>query len=466
MKKFIEFIKKKWIIDTSKTVLLVIILIALFIALNLWVEQANLPSIDATEEKLYSLSDASKEEVRKIDEDITIYFFGIDDKTSVVDLAKQYSRENDKIKVEVVTVSDRPDLAEKYGVSDGDQGIIVQSPDQYKVISTYDLYTYDYSTGTSIDVTEQKLTNALTETTIAEKPTVYFLTGHEETSNFIMFTTFLENEINEVQSLNLLSTGMPEDCDCLIISSPQNDFTSYEADLIIQYIQNGGNILWLNNSMSSDLPNVQRVLDQYGVSISHGTVREESTDYMILNQNSYIMPSMSYHPITEYIMTDGAILFLDSTKLEFVDDDTLSSLNVSMTPILQSSSTSYFDPTDTNEEQETGPFILGAECDKTFENGTESKLIIYANSKFASDTSVSSQQASAFALLSNKDLALNSVSYLTEREDAITLRKDTGAVTYTASASQDLTIRVIIFAVPLVIIVIGIIVWQLRRRKK
>ena len=61
---------------------------------------------------------------------------------------------------------------------------------------------------------------------------------------------------------------------------------------------------------------------------------------------------------------------------------------------------------------------------------------------------------------------MNSISYLVDREEDITARKDTGTVTYTATEQQDIIIRCIIFAVPILIIIIGIIVWQIRRRKK
>ena len=67
---------------------------------------------------------------------------------------------------------------------------------------------------------------------------------------------------------------------------------------------------------------------------------------------------------------------------------------------------------------------------------------------------------------SNKDFLANSISYLTDRKDNITLRKDTGLVTYTATAKEDQIIRIIITALPIMIIIIGIIVWQVRRRKK
>ena len=58
------------------------------------------------------------------------------------------------------------------------------------------------------------------------------------------------------------------------------------------------------------------------------------------------------------------------------------------------------------------------------------------------------------------------MAYLSDREEDITARKSTGTVTYTATEQQDTVVRAIIFAVPVVIILIGLIVWQKRRRKK
>ena len=66
----------------------------------------------------------------------------------------------------------------------------------------------------------------------------------------------------------------------------------------------------------------------------------------------------------------------------------------------------------------------------------------------------------------NKDLVLNSIAYLSDREEDITVRKSTGAVTYTATETENRVILAIITIVPLLIIIIGIIVWIKRRRKK
>lgn len=37
-------------------------------------DKLNLPTLDFTEEKLYSVSDESKEKVKDIDQEVTIYF--------------------------------------------------------------------------------------------------------------------------------------------------------------------------------------------------------------------------------------------------------------------------------------------------------------------------------------------------------------------------------------------------------
>ena len=73
--------------------------------------------------------------------DINIYFVGYSEDDSTLDLAKQYTKSNEKIKVEAVTATDRPDLVEKYGIETDSEGISVESGSQYKVLASNDLYT-------------------------------------------------------------------------------------------------------------------------------------------------------------------------------------------------------------------------------------------------------------------------------------------------------------------------------------
>lgn len=126
-------------------------------------------------------------------------------------------------------------------------------------------------------------------------------------------------------------------------------------------------------------------------------------------------------------------------------------------------------------EEEKGAFLVGAQFDKRVTEANEetdtkevkSKLIIYGENYFVSDYQLTqSTQTPMVAYRQNKDLVLNSIAYLSNREEDITVRKSTGAVTYTATEQENRIILGIITFVPLFIIAIGIIVWRVRRRKK
>ena len=109
--KFIEIIKKKWLVDGTKTFILIAIIIAIFIGINLSMQKLELTPIDFSQEKLYSLTEESKEKVKDIDKDVNIYFIGYADDDSNLDLAKQYKKVNEKIVAEAIDINNRPDLA-------------------------------------------------------------------------------------------------------------------------------------------------------------------------------------------------------------------------------------------------------------------------------------------------------------------------------------------------------------------
>ena len=154
--RFIQSIKKKWLINGTRTLILILIILAVFVGINILMQKLELTPIDLSQEKLYTLTEESKEKVKDIEKDINIYFVGYQDGDSTLELAKQYNKANEKIKVEAVTVESRPDLAEKYGFENGSTGIIVECGEKYKVLTYQDLVTYDQSTYETIDIAEER----------------------------------------------------------------------------------------------------------------------------------------------------------------------------------------------------------------------------------------------------------------------------------------------------------------------
>lgn len=485
--KFIETIKKKWLIDGTMTCLLVVIIICIFIAINMVMQKLELTPIDFTEEKLYTLTDESKEKVKDIDKDVNIYFIGYTDEESTVDLAKQYNKANEKINVEAVDINNRPDLAQKYGIESGTQGIIIECGEKSKVLTENDLVTYDTSTYETISIAEEKLTTSIQSVVSDKVPKVYFLNGYSEFSlnkNMYYLSMFLGNEINETDTLDILTTGkVPDDCDTLVITTPNKDFDDIATNAIIEYINSGRNILWLNSAVvtQTNMPNVNKVLEIYGVKpFEIGIIRETDSSKMVTDSPDLIIPEIEYSKITKDIYNTTGVIFINATKVN-IDEDRLEELNIEKTDLLLASEGSYFRTNFNNqsdlpsEDEEKGEFVVGAELIKTIKTENEetgegkiqSKLVIYGENYFISDNKLSqNSQYGAIQLAYNKDLALNSIAYLADREQDITARKNTGTVTYTATEEQDMIIKIVIFTIPVLIIIAGIIVWQVRRRKK
>ena len=488
MRKLIEIIKKKWIKDSVLTVVLVLILIAVFILINLLFMKLDITPFDFTKQGLYSLSDESKEQIKNVTQNVTMYFFGYDDSSTAVTLAKQYHDLNDKITIQIIDTSERPDLAAEYNVNTTSQLVAVQATERYKIIDSSDMYTYDSSTGQYIDVTEQKLTNAILDVTIAKKPQIYFLTGHGEygidsSSPMGTLATYIENDVNEVNKLDLLTSDMPETCDVLVIANPTSDFTDLETEKIQNYINAGGKIVWMQDpymfisgwTESTEYPNITKILSQFGISFSSGVVCEESSSNMIAGTPDLIIPTMSYNGIVKDLYTDGTVAFLDSGKINNVSDEELENLGVTASPFLKSTDTSFYreninsDISQKQDSDEEGPFVLGEILTKKIDDNTESTLVAYSNALFATNYTVqiSGSIGTPISIRENKDIILNTIAYLSDREDAIRIRKDTGIVTFDAITEMENKIVLwIIFAIPIFIIIAGIVITIIRKRKK
>lgn len=485
--KFIEIIKKKWLIKTSTTMILIVSIIAIFITINILMQKWDLTPIDFTEEKLYTLTEESKEKVKNIDKEVNIYFVGYAEDNTNLDLAKQYKKVNEKITAVAIDANSRPDLVQKYGIENGTQGIIVECGEKSKVLTDNDLVTYDMTTYETINIAEEKFTSSIQSVTSNKIPKVYFVDGYSEISlnqNMKYLSAFLQNEINETSTLNILATGkIPDDCDTLVITTPDKDFDDVATNSILDYIKSGRNILWLNAAMTvnKELPNVNRILAEYGINpFEVGIIRETDSQKMVSGAPDLIIPNIEYSEITKDLYSSTGVIFINATKIN-INEDKLEELKVEKTELVKTSENAYFrtnfnvQSNNPTGDEEKKSFLLGAKLEKTIkeantennESAIKSNLIIFGENYFATDYQLSANsQYGAIQLAYNKDLVLNSIAYLVDREEDITARKNTGVVPYTATEKQDLIIRIIIFAVPALIILNGIIIWQIRRRKK
>ena len=460
---------------------MVAIVIACYVLINWGASKIKIEDIDCTTKKLYSLSDESKDKVKNIDKDITIKLINMDNYSYISEYADKYEAINKKIKIEKIDdLSSRVDLQTKYNISSSDNLIVVTCGEKEKTLNVSDLYTYDYSTNKQVDKTEEAITNAIVEVTIDQKPHIYILSGktyYDTEKAMSTIITDLKDESNDVDYLDILTKGeIPSDCDCLVITTLAQDLTELETDKILEYINNGGKILMLTsqNMLNVETPNFNKILEQYGISIEYGALLEQDSSKMLQGAPSTIIEDVSASFMNKLDMKIK-MCAINAGKINFADDDKLKELGVTYETIASTSNSAFVrtnfnakSTSRTDEDKEEGSAIIGAYAKKTIGDDKTSQLIIYSNELFAADIQIAiNAQYYTYAseLYNNKDVVLNSISHLAERDDTIVIRKTDEAQTYTVTDQQDVIIKTIIFVVPIIIIFIGIAVWIFRRRK-
>lgn len=480
MKKFFEKITNKWLVKGTTTVILVAIVIACYIGLNWGVKQLKVEDLDFTTKNLYSLSEETKNRLKNLDKDITIQLINMEDYTYVVEYAHKYQNASNKVTIEEIDdLSARVDLQTKYNIDAEGNLIVVKSGDKEKTLATSDLYTYDYSTYEQIDTTEEAITNAIVDVTIEKKPHIYVLEGkayNDPEQSLGIIANKLIDEANDIDLLDILTSGaVPEDCDCLIITTLKQDLSDLERDKILEYINNGGKLLMLTsqNIIDVDTPNFDQILAQYGINIEYGAILEQDSSKMLYDTPNMIVAEANSSFMSKLDMTLKVFL-VNPGKIQFADETKLEELGVTYETMASTSESSFVrtdfkqDTTSrTNKDSEESSSIVGAYVNKKISDEKTSQLIIFSDETFASTSQliIGFQSIYAVKLYNNEDVVLNSVSHLTEREDTITIRKTDETETYTVTDQEDVIIKTIIFVVPVLIIIIGISVWIFRRRK-
>lgn len=469
--------KKRWLISLATTILLTGIIIAIYIGVNILLENVVLPEIDFTDSKIYSLSNETKDKVGNIQKDVKITLVNCSDYVSIINFVDRYVELNGNIKTEKVdNLSGRNDIMTKYSLEPNDMAIIITCGDNEKLLQDTDLYTMDYSTGEEIDKTEEAITNSILDVSTDDKPKVYFMTNHTMygMEYFSSIIDEMKNEANDVKEIDiLLNNGVPEDCDCLIITTLKSDITESERDSIINYIKNGGNLLLMcgPNITNVDLTNFQKVLDEYGVTIDNGVVFEGEDSNMLAGYPDFIVEEFEGNAINQKMSSNMLVNFMDAGKLNYNEEREDVEFNELATTSEKAfvrndinNETSVYRTESDSEEQSIS--VAGLFTKKIDEN-KKSKLILFADELFAMDVPIQINGYKMYMvnLYNNKDIVLNSLATLTEREDTITIRKKADSTNYTVTEEQDKIIAFIIFAIPILIIIEGIIIWIIRRKK-
>ncbi|HEX4950904.1 MAG TPA: GldG family protein [Blastocatellia bacterium] len=403
---------------------------------------------DLTAEKLFTLSDQTKKVLGELKTDVKVLFFSKTDEP-VASLVEQYRDFSNRVTYERIDLQARPEMAMQFrGVRPGET--IVAANNRNEKVAAVD---------------EQSLTSAIMKVTREQAKTVCFLEGHGERElsgggpeGYLQTDNKLKADNYATKTISLLNKNeIPAECSILVVAGPKKALLPGEVETLSKWMDAGGKmLLGVDPDSEADL---DAFLKNWAIELHKDTV----IDYSAIGQLSGagagvpLVTDFGAHPITKTFGRLPAFFPLarslktDSAKTE-----------VTTTELLKTS-TESFGETELQGNQAKmdegkdikGPLTLGVAATKKA-GAKDARLVVFGDSDFASNAY---QRQGA-----NGDLFVNSINWLAEEEDLISIRpkSQTNRDVQLSSVAQNLLFWIIIF-MPLAVIVTGISIWWKRR---
>ena len=413
---------------------------------------------DLTENKRRSLSPQTISVLRGLKTDVNVVgFFRADQpgKRVAEDLFKQYAGfAGKRFTWKIVDPDSDPALARRYGIESYGTTVLETKTRSEKVL----------------DAEEEKLTNGLVKVTREGKRTVYVLQGHGEHEigntdrpGFSEAKSALEKSNYDVKPLVLArATTLPDDAAVVIIPGPRTDLFPPEIDALDGYLGKGGKVLaMIDPPFPAKMQDavIKKFLARWGVDLGDNLVVELSPIGRLFGIGPEVPIIQQYepHPITRDLAGITTLFPLTRTVTPV---KTLPA-GVNVQPLAKTSPESWGETDRQALEQGTakpdpqdpkGPLSVAVVVTKD-----KARIVVYGTSNLATNQFLNVQ--------GNRDFFLNTVSWLAEEEDQITVRpKDTKQTPIFLSAQQGRVVALLPLVVLPGLVLAGGIVALVRRR--
>jgi ABC-type uncharacterized transport system involved in gliding motility auxiliary subunit len=421
---------------------------------------------DLTEAGVYSLSPQSVGVLQRLDNTLELNAFveaGSD--PQLRELLDVYKYASDKVSYSIIDPDKQPDLADRFQIT-AVPAIHLQYGDRTNVVNK---------------ISEEEITNGIIKVTRAEKKIVYFLEGHGEPSidelqeprGYGQIKTALDNESYEVKKL-VLSEGaaVPDDASLLIVAGAERSLLSHETQAIDAYLKKGGHALFLLNPRAT--PELVTYLQEWGVKVGNDVIVDEQLQ-LLRGRTFSLTPfvtSYGAHPITEELSRRGAAALTTYGISRSVEPQPNGKKGVTPVSLARTGPNSWAE-TDLegvfqkqtarlDEQDRKGPVSLAVAVtanlkDMGAERDGTARLAVFGNAVFANNQFLGQYF--------NRDLLLNTISWLVGEEGLISVRARTmraSRVQFTAEQGT-LIFYLSVLILPELLLIAGLAVWWQRR---
>lgn len=475
MKKIIEGLKNKKVRYGAFSTLTALLVIVVLIVVNVVAGNFN-KTFDFTPQKQFSISDDSIEIIETMEVPVNIYYLASTGEEDVyVDtLLKEYVDHSDKINYEIKDPYVNATFVNQFKTDNEEietGSVIIESEKRFKIIPASSFYSYSsYTGGTSVDI-EPEITNGIRYVSQDNTSTLYYVTGHEDMEIGASIIEQLNQANYEVLPLELFTEDIPEDADALIMTLPSRDYSESEVEKVNEYLLNGGAALISSGNVGDNLPNFSQIYNNYGIEMNDAIVVETDSS-RIVNTILGANPTLFYPTYTEHDINTSLIERNVYTLSQTACGISLSDLtrqSVIIEDVLVSTEDSYAKTSleSDNIAKEDGdidgpiPLVVAVTDNQSLVNDASTKLVVSSAPYLLEETSNSLSGGG------NSEFVLNSINWLAGNEDNVYISSyvdTTEALALTAANAYTIAIFSLV-VLPLIIVIIGLVVW-LRRRNR
>jgi ABC-type uncharacterized transport system involved in gliding motility auxiliary subunit len=431
------------------------------IGLLAWLSTQYVRQADWTAGGRNSLSEDSARLLDTLTEPVVITSYARENevlRNQVRELVARYQRHTAEVELHFVNPDAEPERMRELGITmDGELRVVYQGRSERVQ-----------------ELTEQAITNALLRTARQGERWISFLSGHGERDphgqanhDLGNFGAELERKGIKARALNLAQTPqIPENTSLLVIASPQVDLLPGEVDLVRDYLDQGGNLLWLTDPGKP--AGMERIAEYLGVEFLPGVIVDATTQlFGIQNPDFALVPEYPAHPVTRELRTltlfPGAVALEWNRAGDWEGQPLLSTVSRAWTETGPLSGEIRFDA---GGGERAGPLDLGfvfkrpreaADGEQT--EAREQRVILVGDGDFLSNAYLGNG--------GNLDLGLNMIEWLSHDDDFIAIRAKAAP---DQSLNLSSTLQAVIglgflFGLPSALLGIGLFIW-LRRRKR
>jgi ABC-type uncharacterized transport system involved in gliding motility auxiliary subunit len=463
-----EFYKKRAVKHGTNVFFLTLIVIGILVLVNFFSARHH-QRYDLTKAKLFTLSYQTINILAGLKDKVQVTAFFQEDRPErekFEDLIKGYCYRSNKIKVKFIDPDKNPAITGEYDIKDYGT-VVLKSGEQERRI---------------IEPNEEKLTNALIQVSREEAQVICFLQGHgekaihdEESMGYSLARDKLRGEGHTIKEILLPKEGnVPEECSVLVVAGSRKHLLPEEVKLIDGYCLQEGRALFLMDPQGP--PELSELLKGWGIELGRDLIIDRLSR---LFGGDFAMPVVTEyedHPITEVFRKGGSVIptFFPVACSVSLASETREGFSARALVKTSKGSWSYRGSVsggiDINPDRDKkGPITLGVvmsgkviDQEEEMNNSSasrESRLVVFGDSDFATNQ--------YFNFSGNGDLFLNTISWLAQEEDLISIRpkdRERSRFYFTNRQGKFIFYLTVVIFPALIILAGSIIWWRMRRR--